>query len=54
MGDNLVPNGLSIPVVDQDAHPLGVLHARDILKGLLAESQGAESMPRDYVMGIGY
>jgi CBS domain-containing protein len=44
----------NIPVVDQDAHPLGVLHARDILQVLLAESQDEESMLRDYVMGIGY
>jgi CBS domain-containing protein len=43
-----------IPVVDQDARQLGVLHARDILQVLLAESQDEESILRDYVMGIGY
>lgn len=44
----------TIPVVDQDSRPLGVLHARDILQVLLKESEYEESMLRDYVMGIGY
>ena len=44
----------NIPVVDQDARPLGVLHARDILQALLEQSQDRESMLRDYVMGVGY
>jgi CBS domain-containing protein len=44
----------NIPVVDQEAHPLGVLHARDILQVLLEESKDEEAMLRDYVMGIGY
>jgi CBS domain-containing protein len=44
----------NIPVVDKDARPVGVLHARDILQVLLEESQGDQSMLRDYVMGIGY
>jgi predicted transcriptional regulator len=44
----------NIPVVDQDSRPIGVLHARDILQALLAETQDEKSMLRDYVMGIGY
>ena len=44
----------SIPVMDEDSRPVGVLHARDILQVLLEESQDEESMLRDYVMGIGY
>jgi CBS domain-containing protein len=44
----------TIPVVDEDSRPMGVLHARDILQVLLEESEDEESMLRDYVMGIGY
>jgi len=44
----------NIPVVDKDSRPVGVLHARDILQVLLAESKDEEAMLRDYVMGIGY
>ena len=44
----------NIPVVDRDSHPLGLLHARDILQVLLNESEDEEAMLRDYVMGVGY
>jgi CBS domain-containing protein len=44
----------NIPVVDQNSHPLGLLHARDILQILLKESEDEEAMLRDYVMGVGY
>jgi CBS domain-containing protein len=44
----------NIPVVDKCSRPVGVLHARDILQILLAESKDEESMLRDYVMSIGY
>jgi CBS domain-containing protein len=44
----------NIPVVDEESRPMGVLHARDILQVLLANSEDEESMLRDYVMGIGY
>jgi len=44
----------TIPVVNEDSRPMGVLHARDILQVLLEESGDEESMLRDYIMGIGY
>lgn len=44
----------NIPYVDQDARPLGVLNARDILQALLKESNVEEALMRDYVMGVGY
>ena len=34
--------------------PLGLLHARDILQGLLNKSEYEEALLRDYVMGLGY
>jgi CBS domain-containing protein len=43
-----------IPVVDEQAHPLGVLYARDALQNLLLEVEYEELLLRDYVMGIGY
>lgn len=44
----------NIPVVDLNAHPIGVLNARDMLQALLKESHSEEAMMRDYVMGVGY
>ena len=44
----------NIPITDQNAHPLGVLNARDALQLLLKEVQYEEVLLRDYVMGIGY
>ncbi len=43
-----------VPVVDQQAVPLGVINARDALRELLTQEQYEESLMRDYVMGIGY
>lgn len=44
----------NIPIVDQNALPLGLLNARDILQALLSETQSDENLLRDYVMGVGY
>jgi CBS domain-containing protein len=44
----------NIPIVDQDARPLGVLNARDALEGLLEEVEYEEVLLRDYVMCVGY
>jgi CBS domain-containing protein len=44
----------NIPVVEAERHPVGVLHARDLLQVLLEDSEEEESMLRDYVMGVGY
>lgn len=43
-----------IPVVEQDARPLGVLSARDVVQALLEEAQDEEVLLRDYVMSVGY
>ncbi len=45
---------LHVPVIDEDAKPLGVLNARDALQALLSEVEDEEGLLRDYVMGIGY
>ena len=44
----------NIPVVEGEARPVGVLHARDLLQILLEDSEDEEAMLRDYVMGVGY
>ena len=44
----------NIPIVDQDARPLGVLNARDALEGLLEEVEYEEVLLREYVMCVGY
>lgn len=44
----------SVPVVDTDGCPIGVLNARDALGVLLREVADEESLLRDYVMGVGY
>jgi predicted transcriptional regulator len=44
----------NIPVVDQDAVPVGVLNARDMVRALLEDTEYEESLLRDYVMGVGY
>jgi len=44
----------NVPVVDRESRPLGLLNARDILQGLLNESEDEETLLRDYVMGLGY
>jgi len=35
----------NVPVVDRESRPLGLLHARDILQGLLNESEYEEGIP---------
>ncbi|MEK4032066.1 CBS domain-containing protein [Methylocystis sp. IM3] len=45
---------LHVPIIDEDAKPLGVLNARDALQALLSEVEEEEGLLRDYVMGIGY
>ncbi len=44
----------NIPIVDQDARPLGVLNARDALESLLEEVEYEEVLLREYVMCVGY
>jgi len=44
----------SIPIVDQDVRPLGVLNARDALEALLEEVEYEEILLREYVMCVGY
>jgi CBS domain-containing protein len=44
----------NIPVVDPEGRPEGIANARDALETLLHETEDAEGMLRDYVMGIGY
>ena len=44
----------NVPVVDRESRPLGLLNARDILQGLLNESEDEETLLRDYVLGLGY
>ena len=44
----------SIPVLDDDARPQGVVHARDVATALLDELGRDETLLRDYVLGIGY
>jgi CBS domain-containing protein len=44
----------SIPIVDQDVRPLGVLNARDAFEALLEEVEYEEILLREYVMWVGY
>lgn len=44
----------SVPVIDTERRPLGLLSARDALEALLASVQYEETLLRDYVMGVGY
>jgi predicted transcriptional regulator len=44
----------NLPVMDSDGRPEGIANARDALEMLLRETEDAETMLRDYVMGIGY
>ncbi len=43
-----------IPVVDDGARPVGVLHARDALQALLSETQDEQQLLHDYVTCAGY
>jgi CBS domain-containing protein len=44
----------NIPIVDEDARPVGVLSARDALQVLLEDVQYEEQLLRDYIMCVGY
>lgn len=43
-----------LPVEDREGRAVGVLNARDVLGGLLKETESEEELLREYVMGIGY
>ncbi len=44
----------SVPVLDDDGRPQGVVYARDVARALLDEETHEEVLLRDYVMGVGY
>jgi len=44
----------NVPVIDDEARPIGLLNARDVLQVLLHEAEDGEALPRDHVMGLGY
>ena len=44
----------SVPILDDDGRPHGVLYARDVARALLDETTHEELLLRDYVMGVGY
>ena len=44
----------TIPVVDDEGRPLGVLPARAVLRVLLGQVEDEEAQMVDYVTGIGY
>ncbi len=44
----------SIPILDNDGRPQGIVYARDVAGALLDEVTHEEVLLRDYVMGVGY
>lgn len=44
----------NVPIVDDEAHPLGVVNARDALEVLLYETEREDALLRDYVACTGY
>jgi CBS domain-containing protein len=44
----------SVPVVDAERKPIGLLSARDALEMLLSEVEYEEELLKDYVMCVGY
>ena len=44
----------SLPVLDAESRPLGVLDARDALKELLEHEEYQEKLLINYVVGVGY
>jgi CBS domain-containing protein len=44
----------SVPILDDEGHPQGVVYARDVARALLDEVTHEEVLLRDYVMGVGY
>ncbi len=43
-----------LPVLDREGRAVGVVNARDILGGILSESENEEEILKQYVTGIGY
>ena len=53
--DELSSRGLRCaPMLDGSGRPVGVVHARDLVRALLNEVSSEELMLRDYVLGVGY
>lgn len=44
----------SVPVVDGEGRPIGLVSARDALEIILAETEYEEELLKDYVMSAGY
>lgn len=44
----------SIPIVNSEHQPIGLVAARDALESLLSEVEHEEELLRDYVMCVGY
>lgn len=44
----------TLPVVDLDNRPMGVLTARDVLRALLGDAEFEEAQLVDYIKGVGY
>ena len=44
----------SVPILDEEGRPQGVVYARDVASALLDEATHEEVLLRDYVMGVGY
>jgi CBS domain-containing protein len=42
------------PLLDEAGRPLGVVHARELVRALLDEVSYEEMLLRDYVLGVGY
>jgi len=43
-----------IPIIDDQARPLGIIDARDALQALLIDAADELQLLRDYVMNVGY
>ncbi len=43
-----------LPVLDKEGRAVGVLNARDILAGILSETENEEEIFKQYVTGFGY
>lgn len=43
-----------VPVVDQNHNPVGIVYARDALKGLWHEVEIDDELLREFISGVGY
>jgi CBS domain-containing protein len=43
-----------IPIIDDQARPLGIINARDALQALLVNAASEVELLRDYMMNVGY